>query len=182
MKRKPSIRDLEQKLKAALLELKTYREMCDCLVGERDYQETEIRSVIIMNTKLKGELAELDVKCNDPSDQRDRLQGLGNETDRSVRAITASEVLQEELQNSRTRTHKLQHQLELSRKSGLHGLHPGNKTDDRCSPRRARPPEPRSGRVSSPHAAPADGQRVIMYNDEFGRSTGLQAHRLLYNN
>ncbi|GBP05984.1 hypothetical protein EVAR_3246_1 [Eumeta japonica] len=55
--------------------------MCDCLVGERDDHETEIRSVVFMITKLKGELAELDVKCNDLSDQHDRLQKLVNETE-----------------------------------------------------------------------------------------------------
>ncbi|GBP18855.1 hypothetical protein EVAR_20385_1 [Eumeta japonica] len=43
MSRRPSIRDLEQKLKAAFLELKASREMCDCLVGRRDDHETEIR-------------------------------------------------------------------------------------------------------------------------------------------
>ncbi|GBP33098.1 hypothetical protein EVAR_18578_1 [Eumeta japonica] len=81
MSRRPSIRDLELKLKAALLELKASKEMCDCLISERDDHETEIRSVIFMNTKLKGELAEMDVKCNDLTDQRDRLQVLVSEMD-----------------------------------------------------------------------------------------------------
>ncbi|GBP96299.1 Chimeric ERCC6-PGBD3 protein [Eumeta japonica] len=107
------------KLKAALLELKASRQMCDCLVGERDDHETEIKSVIFINTKLKGELAELDIKCNDLSDQRDRLQGLLNETDdcrnQYERSLLQIEALQEELQNSKNRTHKLQHQLDLSR-------------------------------------------------------------------
>ncbi|GBP04299.1 hypothetical protein EVAR_6514_1 [Eumeta japonica] len=47
---RPSIRDLEQKFKAALSELKASREMCDYLVGERDNHETEIRSVVSTNT------------------------------------------------------------------------------------------------------------------------------------
>ncbi|GBP05375.1 hypothetical protein EVAR_76793_1 [Eumeta japonica] len=39
---------------------------------------------------------------------------------------------------------------------------------------------PRAGRRDSPqHAAPTDGQNVIMYSDEFGRSMGLQFSRRL---
>ncbi|GBP55754.1 hypothetical protein EVAR_23565_1 [Eumeta japonica] len=63
--------------------------------------------------KLKGELAELDIKCNDLRDQRDRLQRLGNGTDdwrnQYARSLLRIEALREELQNSRIRTLKLQH-------------------------------------------------------------------------
>ncbi|GBP04137.1 hypothetical protein EVAR_74861_1 [Eumeta japonica] len=78
MSRRPSICGLEQKLRAALLELKASREF---LISERDDHKTEIRSVTFMNTKLKGELTEMNVKCNDLTDQRDRLQVLVNEMD-----------------------------------------------------------------------------------------------------
>ncbi|GBP16351.1 hypothetical protein EVAR_9942_1 [Eumeta japonica] len=93
--------------------------MCDCLVGERDDHETEIKSVIFMNTKLKGELAELDIKCNELGDQRERERGLGNGTDdwrnQYEPSLLQIEALQEELQNCKIRTHKLQHRLDLSR-------------------------------------------------------------------
>ncbi|GBO98962.1 hypothetical protein EVAR_90161_1 [Eumeta japonica] len=94
MSRRPSIRDLELKLKAALLELKASKEMCDCLISERDDHETEIRSVIFMNTKLKGELAEMDVKCNDLTDQRDRLQAgeRNGRLSESLRAVPAADL------------------------------------------------------------------------------------------
>ncbi|GBP49810.1 hypothetical protein EVAR_83759_1 [Eumeta japonica] len=77
MSRRPLVRDLEQKLKAVHLELKVSKEMYDCLISERDDHETESRSVIFMNTKLTGELAEMDVKCNDLTDQRDRSREPG---------------------------------------------------------------------------------------------------------
>ncbi|GBP53441.1 hypothetical protein EVAR_17516_1 [Eumeta japonica] len=159
------------------------------MVGERDDHETEIRSVIFMNTKLKGELAEVDIRCYDLSDQRDRLQRLGNETDdcrnQYERPLPQIEALREELQNSRIRTQKLQHQLDWSGANGTIKLCDsiGSLDCTACTqetkqmtgevragtPRAGRRHSPRSGRVSSPHAAPADGQNVIMYSDEFGR-------------
>ncbi|GBP48274.1 hypothetical protein EVAR_42994_1 [Eumeta japonica] len=94
------LRECELKLKAALLELKASKEMCDCLISERDDHETEIRSVIFMNTKLKGELAEMDEKCNDLTDQRDRLQVLVSEMDdcqnHYEQSLLQIQVLQEE--------------------------------------------------------------------------------------
>ncbi|GBP53963.1 hypothetical protein EVAR_96642_1 [Eumeta japonica] len=108
MSRRPSIRDLELKLKAALLELKASKEMCDCLISERDGHETEIRSVIFMNTKLKGELAEMDVKCNDLTDQRDRLRVLMSEMDdcrnHYEQSLLQIQVLQEEHTSSNKKT------------------------------------------------------------------------------
>ncbi|GBP83847.1 hypothetical protein EVAR_64112_1 [Eumeta japonica] len=99
---RPSIRDLEQKLKAALLELEASKEMCDCLISECDDHKTEIRSVIFMNTKLKGELTELDVKCNDLTDQRDRLQVLASEMDdcrnQYEQSLMQIQVFQEEIE------------------------------------------------------------------------------------
>ncbi|GBP40271.1 hypothetical protein EVAR_83961_1 [Eumeta japonica] len=85
MSRRPTIRDLEQKLKATLLEVEAFKEMCVFLMSERDdYElvififiydhETEMRSLIFMNTKLKSKLVEMDIKRNDLSDQLDRLQ------------------------------------------------------------------------------------------------------------
>ncbi|GBP65812.1 hypothetical protein EVAR_52941_1 [Eumeta japonica] len=47
------------------------------------------------------------------------------------------------------------------------------------TPHAGRHDSPRSGRVSSQHAAPTDGQNVIMYIDEFRRSMGLQLSRRL---
>ncbi|GBP86415.1 hypothetical protein EVAR_62848_1 [Eumeta japonica] len=38
-------------------------------------------SIFCIHTKLKGELPEMDVKCNDLTDQRDRLRELVSETD-----------------------------------------------------------------------------------------------------
>ncbi|GBP93811.1 hypothetical protein EVAR_59354_1 [Eumeta japonica] len=111
MSRRPSIRDLKQKVKAAVLEFKASRELCDCLVGERDDNETEIR---FMNTKSKGELAELHIQCNDLNDKRDRLQRLVNEThdcrSQYERSLLQIQALQEKLQNNRIRIHKLQQQ------------------------------------------------------------------------
>ncbi|GBP20124.1 hypothetical protein EVAR_5554_1 [Eumeta japonica] len=52
---KGHLMEKEQKLRAALLELKASKEMCDCRISERGDHETEIRSVIFMNTNLKGE-------------------------------------------------------------------------------------------------------------------------------
>ncbi|GBP74310.1 hypothetical protein EVAR_42889_1 [Eumeta japonica] len=119
MSRRPSIRDLEQKLKAALLELKASKEMCDCLISERDDHETEIRSVIFMNTKLKGELAEMDVKCNDLTDQRDRLQVPVSERDdcrnHYEQSLLQIQVLQEEVHIRNINMDKLQHELDLCR-------------------------------------------------------------------
>ncbi|GBP89660.1 hypothetical protein EVAR_66992_1 [Eumeta japonica] len=72
MSRRPTIRDLEQK---------TSKVMCDCLTSERDDHETEIRSVMFINTTLKSELAEMDIECYDASDQRERttvVTGMSN--------------------------------------------------------------------------------------------------------
>ncbi|GBO98984.1 hypothetical protein EVAR_70675_1 [Eumeta japonica] len=61
-------------------------------------------------------------------------------------------------------------------------LAPGNKTDDRCSPRRRRAAaatSPRSRRVSLTTRGTHRRSNVIMYSDEFGRSMGLQLSRRL---
>ncbi|GBP92645.1 hypothetical protein EVAR_48451_1 [Eumeta japonica] len=81
MNGRPSIRDLEQTLNVTLLELKASKALCDCFISERDDHETEIRSIIFMNTKLKVELANVVVKSNDLTDRRDNLQVLVNEMD-----------------------------------------------------------------------------------------------------
>ncbi|GBP26996.1 hypothetical protein EVAR_11229_1 [Eumeta japonica] len=65
-------------VQGALLELKASKETCDCLISERDAHETETRSVIFMNSKLKGELAEMYVKYNYLTDQSDPLQVPSN--------------------------------------------------------------------------------------------------------
>ncbi|GBP73391.1 hypothetical protein EVAR_21347_1 [Eumeta japonica] len=143
-----------------------------------------------MNTKLKGELAELDTGL---SDQRDRLERLVNETDdcrnQYERPLLHVQALREELQDSRMRTHNLQQPLDLSKvnetiklcdsigrldctactreiKQMTSTVHDGTPRVDHCD-------SPRSERVSSQHAAPTDDQDIIMYRDKFGRSIGL---------
>ncbi|GBP72023.1 hypothetical protein EVAR_51272_1 [Eumeta japonica] len=124
--------------------------MCDCLVGERDDHETEIRSVIFMNTKLKGALAELDIKRND---LLDRSQRLVNETvdcrNQCERSLLQVQALQEQLQNNFKLSHDVlpsgsldctAYTQETKQMTGA--VHAGT---------------PRSGRVASQHAAPTAG-------------------------
>ncbi|GBP58113.1 hypothetical protein EVAR_40657_1 [Eumeta japonica] len=108
MSRKPSIRDLEQKFKAALLELLALKEMCDCLINERYDHKTEIRAVIFMN-----------VKCNDLTDQRNRLRVLVSEMDdcrnQYEQSLLQIQVLEEEVHIYKINMDKLQHELDLYR-------------------------------------------------------------------
>ncbi|GBP74295.1 hypothetical protein EVAR_42874_1 [Eumeta japonica] len=94
-------------------------------MSKRDDHATEIKSVKSMNTKLKSELAEMDIKCNDLSDQRDRLQVLVSEPlwkarpgyyarNQDEQLLLQKQALQEELHSSRNRTYELQQQLDWS--------------------------------------------------------------------
>ncbi|GBP85955.1 hypothetical protein EVAR_63102_1 [Eumeta japonica] len=98
-------------------ELKASNELCNTLVSKRDDHEIEIQSVIFFNTELKGELAELDIKCNDLTDQRDRLQAQVNEmNDRREHyehSLLQIQSLQAELHSNRMRPNKLQHKMNV---------------------------------------------------------------------
>ncbi|GBP00432.1 hypothetical protein EVAR_980_1 [Eumeta japonica] len=95
--------------------------MCGCLISERCDHETEIRSIIFINTKLKGELAEMDVKCNDLTGQRDRLQVLTSTSEMNdcrnhyEQSLLQIQVLQEELHMCKINMDNLQHELDLLR-------------------------------------------------------------------
>ncbi|GBP26436.1 Integrin alpha-PS5 [Eumeta japonica] len=60
----------EQKLKVELLEFKTSKELCDTFASNRNGNEN---STIFKNNSLKSELAEMNIKCDDLSDQRLQL-------------------------------------------------------------------------------------------------------------
>ncbi|GBP43265.1 hypothetical protein EVAR_39323_1 [Eumeta japonica] len=156
--------------------------MCDCLVSERNDHKTEINSVVFMNTKLKGELAELDIKCNDLSISAIAREDWDSEC----------QSLQQQMQHLQNYLAELSAQIE-SRKLNLnlksivdfklsHDILPSGSLNCTAgtqetnqltgavhagTPRAGRR-EPRSERVSSQHAAPTDGQDIIMYSDEFG--------------
>lgn len=67
-------RELERKLKLALQELKTSRDLCQKLQDEREESELEIQKVVDRNASLKEELAELDINFQDVCANRDELQ------------------------------------------------------------------------------------------------------------
>lgn len=69
-------RQLEIKLKKALLELKASQELSERLLREREESEEEILKVMHKNTELKNELSELDIRYQDVLDQRDQLQKI----------------------------------------------------------------------------------------------------------
>ncbi|GBP66490.1 hypothetical protein EVAR_85637_1 [Eumeta japonica] len=128
---RPSIRELVQKLKVAFLELKASREMCDCLVGEHDDHESEIRTSQTVRRDALG-------RC-------DIVPGASH-----VDATESSEPQGTLVSAVRTQTDipRLVLKLEIKQMAGV--VHPG-------TPRAGSRDLSRSGRVSSRHAASTDG-------------------------
>ncbi|GBP47766.1 WD repeat and FYVE domain-containing protein 3 [Eumeta japonica] len=153
-----------KKLKATLLVLKASKEMCDCLLSERDDHETEIRSVIFMNTKIKSELDEMDIKCNDLSDQRDRLRVLVQFRNLNLNSNLEVILNYDILPNG---------SLNCTRSTQTKQM---SNTVPATAPRPSRFTSPQSGRIPARYAADQD---VIMYSDEFRKSMGSQLRRRL---
>ncbi|GBP94248.1 hypothetical protein EVAR_7470_1 [Eumeta japonica] len=105
-------------LRFTILKIITHNIMSDLRLrsiyrkNERHDRETEIRSAMFMNTKIKSELAEMDVKCNDLIDQRGRLQVLVSEMDdcrsQHGQSLLQTHALQEEVHTCKINMDKLQ--------------------------------------------------------------------------
>ncbi|XP_049886888.1 programmed cell death 6-interacting protein-like [Pectinophora gossypiella] len=76
-----SKKDLEQKLKQALLELQASQEECKKLLEEHEESEAEVINVNNRILSLKNELTELDGRYKDLQHQRDYLQSVINSQD-----------------------------------------------------------------------------------------------------
>ncbi|XP_045496002.1 uncharacterized protein LOC123694580 [Colias croceus] len=74
--RKAVAKDMENKLKAALHDLKTSQSLCEKLIQERDESELEIQEIIKKNSLLKAELAELHMKYIYSEDKCKALQDI----------------------------------------------------------------------------------------------------------
>ncbi|XP_063833872.1 uncharacterized protein LOC135083038 [Ostrinia nubilalis] len=72
------MKDMEVKLRQALLDLKASREVSDQLLREREDSEQEIQKVVNRNSQLKNELAELHGKYLDLAEQCLKLQQTVN--------------------------------------------------------------------------------------------------------
>lgn len=66
--------ELESKLKIALLELKTTKDINNDLLKELDDHEIDMSSMLAKHNDLKNQLSEQDIVFEDMRDQRDRLQ------------------------------------------------------------------------------------------------------------
>lgn len=76
MTRGATVRDMSDKLKAALRELDSSRNECSKLLREREESEVEIEAIVNKNTQLKSQLAELHTQHIDILDQHHHLRQL----------------------------------------------------------------------------------------------------------
>ncbi|XP_045493316.1 uncharacterized protein LOC123692598 [Colias croceus] len=74
--RKAVAKDMENKLKATLHDLKVSQSLCEKLIQERDESELEIQEIIKKNSLLKAELAELHMKYICSEDKCKALQDV----------------------------------------------------------------------------------------------------------
>ncbi|KAJ8733607.1 hypothetical protein PYW07_014158 [Mythimna separata] len=79
MTRGATVRDLNEKLNAALKELEVSRKTCKDLLRERDENEVEVKEIIDKNTELKRQLVELHTQHVDILDQHNHLRQLVSE-------------------------------------------------------------------------------------------------------
>ncbi|KAJ8712698.1 hypothetical protein PYW08_008002 [Mythimna loreyi] len=79
MTRGATVRDINNKLNAALKELEVSRKTCSDLLQEREENEVEVKKLVDKNTQLKRQLVELHTQHEDILDQHDHLRRLVSE-------------------------------------------------------------------------------------------------------
>ncbi|KAJ8703610.1 hypothetical protein PYW08_016952 [Mythimna loreyi] len=76
MTRGATVRDMNDKLNAALKELEVSRKTCRDLLQEREESEVEVKKLVDKNTQLKRQLVELHTQHEDIQDQHNHLRQL----------------------------------------------------------------------------------------------------------
>lgn len=76
MTRKATARDLEEKLRVTLVELKKYKDLSDKLLQEREDSEIEVNNIVQKNSDLKCELADLHTKLSDSIHVNEQLKDI----------------------------------------------------------------------------------------------------------
>ncbi|XP_039751299.1 coiled-coil domain-containing protein 92-like [Pararge aegeria] len=103
------------KLKNALRELKSLKQVNADLVREQDDSEVELRAIIAKNSQLKGELAELNSAHNLVIEERDQLQKAVSSFEQCIstyeEALGKISMLEGELSRACSTINDLQSQL-----------------------------------------------------------------------
>ncbi|KAJ8736279.1 hypothetical protein PYW08_006935 [Mythimna loreyi] len=79
MTRGATVRDINNKLNAALKELEVSRKTCSDLLQEREESEVEVKKLVDKNTQLKRQLVEMHTQHEDILDQHNHLRRLVSE-------------------------------------------------------------------------------------------------------
>ncbi|XP_045503754.1 uncharacterized protein LOC123700548 [Colias croceus] len=108
--RKAVAKDMENKLKATLQDLKASQSLCEQLLLEREEHELEIQKIIKKNTSLKAELAELHTqyidsqnKCTALQDIVDSFQQCSNDHEKALSRIVELECSLMEVQEDNSK-------------------------------------------------------------------------------
>ncbi|KAL0860143.1 hypothetical protein ABMA27_010450 [Loxostege sticticalis] len=114
--RKTQTLELQAKLQRALEELKQSKDTCNQLLREREDSEEEIKVIILRNSELRKDLAELHVKHQEVLVHRDELLGTINSFNQCSAVFEETLIRNNELESELRDANKTIQHLEEDKK------------------------------------------------------------------